>query len=243
MKTADETPTDIFKRATATTIKAIGHRAELEVAFAPGGESFSNDRIKLPELAEHLSQEEMACSRGRADAAAVRLRYHDPTLPASHRPLPPQAFALLTVLEQARCEALGAQKLAGLGSNIGAYLETQCQQKDFLSAKSQADVPLSDVIHLVAHERLGGQKIPPVAAKAVALWRPVIEDRLAPHFIRLKNLLHDQQAFTAEVEDLLVTLNLVEKEAQESQTATDSDKPQDAPKQPTPDEQTDEQKQ
>jgi len=240
----DDTPVDRFKRATATAIKAIGHCPELEVAFVQGGGGLSGERVKMPEPSPQMASEDIALIRGNADAAAVRLRYHDPAKHARYHAATPQASSIFNVMEQARCEALGARRLAGLGANIGAFLASQCQQKGFRDARSQADVPLADVLHLIAHEKLSGQEIPAIGAKAVAVWRPLIEESIAPHLSRLRGLLSDQKAFAAEVHSLLLTLNLVPMESEDSNASDTKDENNSQNDRPeTPPEQEDEQKQ
>lgn len=236
MKAGDEQKAESFKRATATAVKAIGHRAELEVAFVQGMPQFGQERIKLPEPSPALEEQAIAELRGAADAAAVRLRYHDEALHHAHRPLPPQATSVFNILEQARCEALGARRLAGVGSNISAYLAQQCRQKGFRDVRSQADIPLGEALHLLAHERLSGQTIPAVAEKAVAVWRPLFDERLGGHLEKLRELLPDQRAFAAEVEELLVTLKLVQKEADDASTSQTRPKPENK-QEPPPDQQ------
>src|SRR5271168_2704510 len=74
-----DTPVEIFKRATALAIKAIGHRAELEVAFTtePMGVAPQGARVKVPLPSPSLPQAEINFIRGSADAVALRLRYHN----------------------------------------------------------------------------------------------------------------------------------------------------------------------
>ncbi len=200
-----------FKRATATALKAIGHCAEIEVAFVQGCDGLEGDRVKIQEPPAALSEADRTLVRGAADAAAVRLRYHDPFLTISAR-LSPQAANAAAALEQARCEALGTRHMAGIGSNIGAYLASQCQQKELHAVQSTADAPLPEVLHLLAHEALSGQPIPPLAQKAIKLWKPLLETRLEPHWPRLRATLHDQKAFASAVGALLQSLDLIEKE-------------------------------
>ena len=47
-----DTPVETFKRATAVAIKAIGHKAELEVGFTtePSGVAGNRVRVPLPSL-------------------------------------------------------------------------------------------------------------------------------------------------------------------------------------------------
>ncbi len=200
-----------FKRATAAALKAIGHCAAIEVAFVQNGNGLEGERVKIQEPPAALNKADRTLVRGVADATAVRLRYHDPALTGSAR-LSAQAASAAAALEQARCEALGARHMAGIGGNIGAYLASQCQQKGLLAAKSTADAPLPEVLHLLAHEALSGQPIPPIAQKAVAVWKPLLETRLAPHWPKLRAALHDQKAFASEVGALLLSIDLIEKE-------------------------------
>ena len=232
MNSAEEKETESFKRATAAAVKAIGHRPTLEVAFTQGTGSLSSERLRLPEPPAQLDQTQRAAARGQADAAAVRLRYHNPALQPHSANFSPQALSVANILEQARCEALGAQRLSGLGSNVGAYLGVQCKEKGLHTAKSQSDVPLADVIHLLAHEKLSGKPLSATSQKVAAVWRPLVEERLDPHLGKLKELLHDQQAYAAEVERLLDTLSLIERPDKE-QHSSDPDA--------TPDEQLEQQ--
>ncbi|MGE4351966.1 MAG: hypothetical protein AB7E52_07245, partial [Bdellovibrionales bacterium] len=232
MPIADEKETESFKRATAAAIKAIGHCRELEVAFGQGSDSVTPQRVSLPELSDKLDSTDRACARGRADAAAVRLRYHDPSINAAHAPLQSQAAALMATLEQSRCEALGAQRMSGIEKNIAAFLTEQCRQKHYHTAKTQAEVPLADMLHLLAHEAFCDTPLPEQAEHAVSLWRPLIGERLTPHFKKLKKLLHDQKAFTEEVNKLLVTLELAErpkKKKKDDTSETQEDTPNEAP--------------
>jgi cobaltochelatase CobT len=70
-------PTEIFKRATASTLRAIAERDDLQVGFGPEPPGLAGTRVKLPNPARDLPAEEAAQLRGAADAMALRLRYHD----------------------------------------------------------------------------------------------------------------------------------------------------------------------
>ena len=70
-------PTEIFKRATASTLRAIAERDDLTVGFGPEPPGLSGTRVKLPNPARDLPAEEAAQLRGAADSLALRVRYHD----------------------------------------------------------------------------------------------------------------------------------------------------------------------
>ncbi|MDD2324691.1 MAG: cobaltochelatase subunit CobT [Alphaproteobacteria bacterium] len=208
---SDETEsTESFKRATGIALKAIGHCAELEVAFAAQEGGVSSERVILPSLSAHPTNEERTLSRGAADAAAVKLRYHDPKLHQAARPATTQAGTLFDILEQTRCEALGTHRLAGLGSNITARLAAQCLQGEALTAPTK--IPMASILHLIAHEQLSGTEVPQEVRETLDHWKPLIDAKIAPHMVKLKELLPDQEAFAREAIDLLASLHLVKKQ-------------------------------
>ena len=79
-------PTEIFKRATASTLRAIAERDDLQVGFGPEPPGLAGTRVKLPNPARDLPAEEAAQLRGAADALALRLRYHDDAVHSKRAP-------------------------------------------------------------------------------------------------------------------------------------------------------------
>src|SRR2546430_15275404 len=70
-------PTEIFKRATAATLRAIAERDDVTVGFGPEPAGAGRARVRLPNPPRDLPAEEAAQLRGAADSVALRLRYHD----------------------------------------------------------------------------------------------------------------------------------------------------------------------
>ena len=95
-------PTEIFKRATASTLRAIAERDDLNVGFGPEPPGLSGNRVKLPNPARDLPAEEAAQLRGAADSLALRLRYHDDAVHSKRAPGGPLARSVFEALEQAR---------------------------------------------------------------------------------------------------------------------------------------------
>ena len=204
----NETPAEIFKRATAVAIKAIGHKAELEVAFSNEPIGVSGSRVKLPFPSAGLPRMEVDYIRGAADAAALRLRHHDPKLFQKQIPTNPVARSVFEALEQSRCESIGAQHMAGVASNLTALLDERCKQAGFESAGAKAEIPIADVMRVLAHEALSGQKLPKSAERAASIWRGWIEEHIGPNLGHLPDLLHDQKAFGQEIIRILKKLDL-----------------------------------
>src|SRR3984893_3448638 len=103
----DFSPTEIFKRATAPTLRSIAASEEVTVTFGPEPAGLSGKRVKLPNPARDLPADEVAQLRGAADSLALRLRYHNDAVHSKRLPGVPLARAIFESLEQARVEALG----------------------------------------------------------------------------------------------------------------------------------------
>ena len=231
------TQADDFKRATAIAIKAMGHKPDLEIAFTTEPAGVAGSRVKLPPLATVADPTMISQARGVADAAALRLRHHDPMLHGRQLPGSQLARAAYDALEQARCEALGMRVMTGVAHNIGQQLEAQCQQQNFLQAVAQTDVPLEQALRLLAHEALSGQTLSPAAAQAVGLWRPYVESRLGKNLGQLPQLLHDQQAFAAETNRLLHALELTNDAPQDEPDDGATEEQETGAEQPQPEDQ------
>jgi len=203
-----ETPVESFKRATAVAIKAIGHRAELEVAFTPEPSGIAGNRVRVPLPSAGLPHAEVAFIRGASDAVALRLRYHDPKLHAKEAPASAIARSAFEALEQARCESLGARHMEGIAANLKALLDEKCKQQGFERAGAKAEVPLADVLRLLAYEKFSGRPLPPSARRAAELWRAFIEERAGANLAKLGTLLEDQKAYAAEAHRLLKAIDM-----------------------------------
>lgn len=203
-----ETPVEIFKRATALAIKAIGHKAELEVGFTTEQTGVTGLRVKIPVPSPALPQAEVDFIRGAADSAALRLRYHNPKLHRREAPQNVMANATFEALEQARCEGLGSREMAGIAHNLTTLLDERCKQAGFERAGAKAEIPMADVLRILAHEAFSGGVLPKSAQRAAEMWRPWVEERIGKHLGKLPELLHDQKAYAAEVHRLLTELDM-----------------------------------
>src|SRR3546814_18005394 len=73
-------------------------------------------KVRMP--GRTLPEREVAEARGHADAAALKLRYHNAVLHARHAPADATARAVFNAAEQARAEALGARAMEGVRANL-----------------------------------------------------------------------------------------------------------------------------
>ena len=205
-----ESPTEPFKRAVTSCLRAIAKKAELEVSFAAERPGLVGGKVRLPEPARKLTRAEAAIVRGNADAVALKLACHDP---AVHRRLMPggqQARAVFEAVEQARVEAIGARRMLGVKGNLAAMIDDRFHRGKFDEVTDRADAPIEEAISMMVRERLTGQAPPPAAKKLVDLWRPFIEDRVGRGLDKLERVLEDQRKFGDAVHDLLESLDMGE---------------------------------
>ena len=212
-----ESPAEPFKRAVTGCLRAIAKKPEIEVAFAAERPGLVGGKVRLPEPARKLTRGEAAIVRGHADAVALKLACHDPNV---HRKLIPggqQARAVFDAVEQARVEAIGSRRMAGVAKNLAAMLDDKFHRGKFDDITDRADAPIEEAIAMMVRERLTGLTPPPAAKKLVDLWRPLIEDKAGRGLDRLEYLIDDQARFGDAVHDLLESLDMGEDRNRDSE--------------------------
>src|SRR5216684_2131482 len=201
-------PTEIFKRATAATLRAIAERDDVTVGFGPEAAGVSGARVRLPNPPRDLPVEEAAQLRGAADSVALRLRYHDDAVHSKRVPGSPLARAVFEAVEQARVEALGARRMTGVAANLEAMLEEQYRRQGFERITERADSTMAEAVRLLTREALTKERPPPAARRVVDLWRPWLEGRIGKDFGELDRTILDQDAYARVTRRLLQDLEL-----------------------------------
>ena len=209
-----EAPQEPFKRAVAGCMRALAHMPELEVAYAAEKPNLNRSgnaaKVRLPEPPRKLDPREAAVLRGYADSMAMRLACHDVDL---HRRMMPQATnarAIFDAVEQARVEAIGAQRMYGVAQNLDAMLDDRCQRAHLSEVKERSEAPLEEALAFIVRERLTGLKPPKHAQKLADVWRPWIEEKAAEDLDRLAADILDQRRFGQAVHKLLAALDMAE---------------------------------
>jgi len=203
-----ESPADLVRRTTASTLKAVSGRIDVDVEYGIGQGSVRGAEVRLPALPRTVLPSDLARLRGTADMVALRLRYHDDSLHLRRMPRQPEARQVYEAVEQARVEALGTRRMAGVAANLGELLESRILAEGLDRVTRRDQVPLSEAVALIARERFSGQAPPASARHAVDLWRSEIETKAGKALDRLSGLLRDQDAFSRGLFDLLRELEV-----------------------------------
>ena len=184
--------TEDFKRATAIAIKAIGRKAALEVGFTDSETPQDDSRLSIPEPPPKMTPTDYDFMRGSADAAALRLRYHNSWTHNISSPSSNETRIAFDALEDARCEALGARKLKGVAHNLIAMMDEKVRRN------SIPKPPLPQALHFLAWEKFTDSVLPPDAAQAASAWRAFIEEHGKEYWPKLKAALGNQKAYAKE---------------------------------------------
>ena len=206
--TMTDNPLEEFKRTTGATIRAIARRDDLTASFAPTTQGLIGTEVRLAAPARELPHDEVALTRGDADAVALRLRHHDDSLHARGRPSNPAAREIYDAMEQTRCESLGMRRMAGVTVNLDAALEQRYRSRGYSRLAERADAPLSEVLRVLAREAMTGIPPPPAARTMVDLWRPALDGRVFQDLDGLSKLATDQAAFNEALRGLLAHLHI-----------------------------------
>ncbi len=219
-----ENPIDIFKRANAAAFRAIAGNAEAELVY--GSESAGKaegPRVRVPLPSRELPAEEVASVRGEADAAALKLRFHDQTMHARRKPTGDVAPVLYDVLEQARVEAIGARSMAGVAENLATALEDRYKREGFGLIEDTTEATMPEIVRLMARRALTGAPPPPAARKAWDKWQPRLESRLKRALTELGKNINDQAAYCEAVRKLITDLDIELGEEDESSAGEETD--------------------
>jgi cobaltochelatase CobT len=212
-----EAPTEPLKRAIGLTVRAVCGHPDLEVSFAPGAPEAAPMHVQLPEPSRVPSQREIAVIRGWADSFALAAGCHDAKLHSRLAPLSGPARLVFEAAEQARVEALGANRMPGMARNLTARIEDKYADRHYAEITSKEEAPLEDALALLIRERLTGLAPPASAEPLVNVWRASIEQRGAKVLKQLDGLAEDQESFGRLLRDLLHALELTEESAEAEQ--------------------------
>jgi len=203
-----EAPTEPFKRAVTGCLRAIARHPELEVSFAAERPGMVGGKARLPEPPRKMTRADAAIVRGHADAIALRMACHDPSVHRRMIPGGQQARAVFEAVEQARVEAIGARRMQGVAANLSAMLDDKFHRGKFDEITDRADAPIEEAVAMMVRERLTGLAPPPAARRLVDLWRPWIEGRAGRDLDKLEKLVDNQRSFGDAVHDLLDSLDM-----------------------------------
>ena len=181
----------------------------VDVVFASEAATSPGKIARVPSPGPALEPKLVAEARGAADAAALRLRYHDARLHARVAPADVEARAVFDALETARVEALGARAMGGVRENLGHLADARVRGDAIVRARIAEEVPLAtarrpDRARAPDRRRSARSR----QRRAEARFAPWIEEKAAAELDALALTLDDQAAFAKLSRRLLEDLDL-----------------------------------
>ncbi|HEX9474809.1 MAG TPA: hypothetical protein VF931_11505 [Steroidobacteraceae bacterium] len=214
-----------FERVLVQATRALAGERGLKVACAAPGAGAPANTLLLPPVPLPLTAESAACARGRADRLALRRAYFNETTHARFRPAGSRARELYDVLEDMRCQSLGALAMTGVAHNLESALLDELERNGTLGAHLARSSGMVHALALLFRERLTTRAPPAAAAELVSRWRSEIQARAGAHLAQLTSAVHDQTRFAlllhALVRDLDLGSEIGARAQRQQQAATD----------------------
>ena len=241
----DKDKAENFKTATAATLKAMAGKKHYNVSFSAHERvdrptTPQEDQTFLPLPSHDLDAQSLDLMRGAADAKALRLQHHQADLHRQNTPMDLTARAVFDALEQARCEAIGANQMQGVKENLNKTLNEKCEKLGYTRLQNREDSNIADAIHAYARIALTDEAPPPNAKALLQKWSPWIEEKLgADKMEDLKPLLKDQAAFARKSRDFMTAMDLIAGDAADNAAPEEQpsvDESGDGPQDETPEE-------
>lgn len=221
---------EAFKRALLQTTKALSAQREAEVAFGGDHALVQGNTARIPLPARNIDADTAMIARGEGDAAALRLAHHDAAAHTKLAPKGAEARAVFAALENARCEAIGARAMKGVGDNLAAALDKTIADKGYERMGPKDAASMADAAALLLRERLTDREAPASAAPIMEAWRDDLESRAGASLDKLAaaNDLDDQEAFAALAYDFIRDLDLDDADQGEEKSEEENDGEEDS---------------
>lgn len=235
-----DNPADPFKKAVAEATRALAGDPDLSVSFSADPPGMANDAVRLPQVSRRMTRDEVVAARGAGDAYALRQRFHDDAVHRRYMPQGDVAKAVFEAMETARCEAIGARAMPGVGDNLDARLAETARRLGWSQMREAGQAPLAEAAALLLRAQATGRELPADCAHMLGLLRETLEAQTGETMERATDALEDQSAFAKlarkVIEDLGYGDQLGEDPDQPDESEEDEDQDGDEPE-PDPDSQ------
>lgn len=213
---------DIEKLTTAA-LRALSHDSSLQAQLKYGRNrdaTLEGNTLTIPIHTHHLSDNDRTLVRAKADAAAMRARFHQSSL---HPIAAGEKGAFIDNAEQTRVEALGATRYAGIAHNLNQDLTQEWQSATL--GDTEEGVTQALLLKMLIYQKLTSSLPRSIEDDVMLLSKP-LRKRVASFLNQLPPVINDQAAYRHLVVEMLKTLT--EQDAKEEQKE-EEEQPQSEP--------------
>ncbi len=197
---------EAFEAAIANTFRALSEEQNLSVRFSSDTPGMKAGELRLPQLSSSAALADVRRIRGEADAAAMRMRFHDAGVHARLAPKQALGRKIFDAVEEARAESYGARLYRGVGQNLEPVIEQRCKAAGLDRPDAGDAPPLPELVALMVREKLTGTPPPASALSRLAGERGWLEEKIGHYLDDMADRADDQQAVSKLARSLIADL-------------------------------------
>lgn len=211
---------DHAEEVLAATFRAISHDKSANVSLKNSNQhdiNINGTDFSIP-LNGKISPENIAYTRGMADSAALKLRYHNTTTHLKYKPESPEIAEIFDYTELTRIELLGSMQMQGVSHNICEKLAKNIEDKSFLD-----DIPTKEILSLLIRQAISADKLPENAHNLIKKWGGLLNVNTKRHVKSLKNNIDNQELFAREIIKILKMMSANSQDQEDTKHTPDQD--------------------
>lgn len=204
----NNTAKEKFREALKGCARAVSGNDELQMTFGQDGPTMTGNTALIPDLPLKPTYTDVQVMRGMTDSLSLKASCHDASAHQKRAPYDAEAKMIYDALEEVRYEMVGSQRMAGMEENLWARQQKELQTQYVNPVFSTEDVPLHTALSLLAREAMLDRPLVGKAQDVAKHWREELCKNSDNLFSSLLDVIHDQDAYSSEVINLLKSLNI-----------------------------------
>ncbi|MEP3474761.1 MAG: cobaltochelatase subunit CobT [Hyphomicrobiales bacterium] len=204
----NNTAKEKFREALKGCARAVSGNDELQMTFGQDGPTMTGNTALIPDLPLKPTYTDVQVMRGMTDSLSLKASCHDASAHQKRAPYDAEAKMIYDALEEVRYEMVGSQRMAGMEENLWARQQKELQTQYVNPVFSTEDVPLHTALSLLAREAMLDRPLVGKAQDVAKHWREELSKNSENLFSSLLDVIHDQDAYSSEVINLLKSLNI-----------------------------------
>ncbi len=212
-----------FKKSLSATIKSIGKKEDIEINFVKENPSIIGNTINLTEPKIENFENNLEYLRAEADSFALEFRLHSKDIHQNFLNQDELSNEIISVLEQARVEAIGSNEFKGIQKNLrNKYI------RDLKIGNTKKDQNLLiKAFKNVAFEEIVGVNLGENNSSFKNIVKEKLKKDYSNFFKDLKKYLNDQEKYTSIIIEKLDELGLLNNSVNNTQNEDINQKDED----------------
>ena len=177
----DPVTSEQFQELLGGCARALAGNSSVNLIFGVDGQKFSPAAARLAHRAPQISQRERTILRGQADLVGLYQAFHTPAIQCRLTALCASSDVILSMAEQARIEAIGSRRYAGVAANLAVMIDSHYLQEERIVAAEDTLQRRGLAVAAMLREVLAPAPAPRRRFMLVEAWRPQIQPSIGVH--------------------------------------------------------------